>query len=213
MFAIVGIVVSSSTHRDRTLSAMRSMLLRLAWFATLSGASAFLASSPNARCSVVAASPAISKRATPVLFQSRPAGPAPVILFHDHYETARNRTKFRLDVGGTLFITTRETLCAASGSVLASAFMRGRALQQLRRVLTTSFGLGSYRVGVLRQFPTRSSTLTPRRSLGFLGSFAVAVVWWARHLRVCSSRFVRTPSPLASTSLFQRLTKGPVGPY
>ena len=126
MFAIVGIVVSSSAHRDRTLSALRSMLLRwLAWFATLSGASAFLASSPDARCSVVAARPAISKRATPVLFQSRPAGPAPVILFHDHYETARNRTKFRLDVGGTLFITTRETLCAASGSVLASAFMRG----------------------------------------------------------------------------------------
>ena len=101
------------------------MLLRLAWFATLSGASAFLAL-PNARCSVAAARPAITKRATPaVLFQSRPAGPAPVILFAQSYESAPNRTKFRLDVGGTLFITTRETLCAASGSVLASAFMRG----------------------------------------------------------------------------------------
>ena len=93
--------------------------------ATVSSASAFLAL-PNARCSVAAARPAITKRATPaVLFQSRPAGPAPVILFAQSYESAPNRTKFRLDVGGTLFITTRETLCAASGSVLASAFMRG----------------------------------------------------------------------------------------
>ena len=100
------------------------MLLWLAWFATLSGASAFLASSPNARCSVVAARPAISKRATPVLFQSRPAGPAPVILFHASY-IPDSKTMFQLDVGGTLFTTTRATLCAASGSVLASTFMRG----------------------------------------------------------------------------------------
>ena len=119
------------------------MLLRLAWFATLSGASAFLAS-PSARCSVAAArpSPAITKRASPaVLFQSRPAGPAPVILFAQSYESAPNRTKFRLDVGGTLFITTRETLCAASGSVLDSAFMRDSSsavlagtFDQLKRV-------------------------------------------------------------------------------
>ena len=122
---------SSAPVRNRVgsslepLSAALTMLLRLAWFATLSGASAFLAS-PNARCSVAAARPAITKRASPaVLFQSRPAGPAPVILFAQSYESAPNRTKFRLDVGGTLFITTRETLCAASGSVLASTFMRG----------------------------------------------------------------------------------------
>ena len=60
-----------------------AMLLRLAWFATLSGASAFLAL-PNARCyeSVAAAArPATKKRATPALFQSTPAGPAPVIKY------------------------------------------------------------------------------------------------------------------------------------
>ena len=102
------------------------MLLRLAWFATLSGASAFLAL-PNARCyeSVAAAArPATKKRATPALFQSTPAGPAPVILFHASY-IPDSKTMFQLDVGGTLFTTTRATLCAASGSVLASTFMRG----------------------------------------------------------------------------------------
>ena len=101
------------------------MLLRLAWFATVSGASAFLAM-PNLLCltGVAAARPAITKRATPALFQSAPAGPAPVIIFRGGYDSTQNRTIIRLDVGGTLFVTTRATLCAASGSVLDSAFMR-----------------------------------------------------------------------------------------
>ena len=118
------------------------MLLRLAWFATVSGASAFLAT-PNSRCltGVAAARPAITKRTTPALFQSAPAGPAPVIIFSKNYDSTWNRTIFRLDVGGTLFVTTRATLCAASGSVLDSAFMRDSSsavlagtFDQLKRV-------------------------------------------------------------------------------
>ena len=106
------------------------MLLRLARGATVFGASPFLVL-PNARCcqSVAAARPAITKQATPVRLQSTPgsmpAGPAPAILFHEDYNSYEHGWKFRLDVGGAPFVTTRGTLCAASGSVLASAFMRG----------------------------------------------------------------------------------------
>ena len=100
------------------------MLLRLARHATVFGASPFLAL-PNARC-CQSASPAITKRATPVRSQSTlgsmPAGPAPAIIFHEDYNSREHGTKFRLDVGGAPFVTTRGTLCAASGSVLASTF-------------------------------------------------------------------------------------------
>ena len=103
------------------------MLLRLARGATVFGASPFLVL-PNARCcqSVAAARPAITKQATPVQLQSTPgsmpAGPAPAILFHEDYNSYEHGWKFRLDVGGAPFVTTRGTLCAASGSVLASTF-------------------------------------------------------------------------------------------
>ena len=103
------------------------MLLGLARRATVFGASPFLAL-PNAGCCqrVAAARPAITKRATPVRLQSTlgsmPAGRAPAIIFHEDYDSREHGTKFRLDVGGAPFVTTRETLCAASGSVLASTF-------------------------------------------------------------------------------------------
>ena len=82
------------------------MLLWLAWFATVCGASAFLAP-PNVRRptyeSVAAVRPAIATRSTPV---------ALAMPWREEV--------VRLNVGGTLFTTKLETLRAAHDSKLAS---------------------------------------------------------------------------------------------
>ena len=81
------------------------MLPWLAWFAAVSGASAFLGP-PHIRCDLgfAAVRPAITTRSTPVAF-----GP----------QSGREEV-VQLNVGGTLFSTRLDTLLAVPGSVLAS---------------------------------------------------------------------------------------------